>query len=429
MDSSRGGDLSATIGSGTSPVISPPARAAMLRSLPSILVPNGSTAVDEAIAAVAIAALPVKKTCENCIKAKIKCDGKLPCERCGKRGRECIYLAEQKRGRRTIHHCASPSSSSSSSAAAASSFPSKQLDSKHLKLVVADSSPVSTFERRMFRLTFSLFKFHHDDKKPAWFAKLFSQLLSILAVREADLSELHAFMQCNRISALSSPTSALPCLVNLPHFPSKPRHDPSLFFLGSIANEGARVKCCENAIRWFGYTENGSNFPHPSQGSGGGMEVFPWGADVLCSILEQDSQVLAYLRDVAFAFSTASSQPCFQFGALVHHVKLLDRPMTVIAAAVTPDENAYKTVRCLVSCQIWQNKSTGMNCAQLDFYLDPATAVVTSSQSPLVPLPDLELAPWSLTEGALPLSNLIQWASPPPFRPPPPQSLMTKQTQ
>lgn len=408
----------------------------MLRSVPSLLVPSDSTAEEEgaAVATVATVAIapPVKKTCENCIRAKIKCDGKLPCERCKKRGRECVFLAEQKRGRRTIRHGAAssgPVSPSPVPAASASttSPPPKQFSPKHWK--APDSPPVSTFERRMFRLTFSLFKFHHDEKRPAWFAKLFSQLLSVLAVRgEADLSELRAFMQCNRISALPSPFPALPSLIRLPRFPSKPQHDPSLFFLGSIANEGARVKCCESAMRWFGYTENGSNFPHQRPPASGGEEVFPWGADVLCAILEQDSQVLAYLRDVAFAFANAPPQPCFQFGELVHHVTLLDRPMMVLPAATAAGETAHQTVQCLVLCQVWQNKLTGMNCAQLDFYLDPAAATVATAaaagshlpQSPLVPLPDLELAPWSLAEGALPLSKLIQWASPPPFRPPPP---------
>jgi len=42
----------------------------------------------------------VKKTCEACVRSKVKCDGNGPCERCQKRGVECQYLMEQKRGRR-----------------------------------------------------------------------------------------------------------------------------------------------------------------------------------------------------------------------------------------------------------------------------------------------------------------------------------------
>ena len=43
----------------------------------------------------------LKKTCEACAKSKVKCNGKLPCERCNKRGSLCVYELEQKRGRRT----------------------------------------------------------------------------------------------------------------------------------------------------------------------------------------------------------------------------------------------------------------------------------------------------------------------------------------
>jgi hypothetical protein len=42
----------------------------------------------------------IKKTCESCVRSKVKCDGRKPCERCLKRGCECVYLLEQKRGRR-----------------------------------------------------------------------------------------------------------------------------------------------------------------------------------------------------------------------------------------------------------------------------------------------------------------------------------------
>ena len=42
----------------------------------------------------------VKKTCEACVKSKVRCDGNSPCDRCLTRGVECFFIFEQKRGRR-----------------------------------------------------------------------------------------------------------------------------------------------------------------------------------------------------------------------------------------------------------------------------------------------------------------------------------------
>jgi len=42
----------------------------------------------------------LKKTCEACAKSKVKCEGSHPCARCSKRGVDCVFLLEQKRGRR-----------------------------------------------------------------------------------------------------------------------------------------------------------------------------------------------------------------------------------------------------------------------------------------------------------------------------------------
>ena len=39
----------------------------------------------------------LKKTCEACVKLKVKCSGKRPCDRCSKAGRECVFLPRRPR--------------------------------------------------------------------------------------------------------------------------------------------------------------------------------------------------------------------------------------------------------------------------------------------------------------------------------------------
>lgn len=43
---------------------------------------------------------PIAIACDNCVKAHIKCDGKLPCARCTLKQKECGYSKKKKRGRK-----------------------------------------------------------------------------------------------------------------------------------------------------------------------------------------------------------------------------------------------------------------------------------------------------------------------------------------
>lgn len=375
----------------------------------------------------------VKKTCEACVRAKIKCNGQNPCERCHKRGINCIYLAEQKRGRRSLRNSPHSGTSTPSSLPSSPPPPSHQLpphtakhqsDSKRLYLYFdelnnASTSIVPVFERRMFRIVFSLFKFHRDEKDMAWFAARYGQLTQLVQLRSStkqQSSEFTEFLLRHHLitrypittaSTTSTKSTLLPSLINLPRLPRVLMHDPTLFYLGAIVVDGNQVRCTPDITQWLGYSEDGRNFPH--QRIATATEVFPWGADVLCSIVEEDSQVLTYLRDVAFAFSEQTPAQQRQFG-LYNQISLMDRAMTVLVVG----SNTMRKLKCLVSCHVRQNEATGKNCAMFDFYLDP------NQQARLLPLPDLELAPWPVndaTANALPSSALVQWVSPAPFSP------------
>jgi len=43
----------------------------------------------------------MKKSCEGCSRSKVRCSGTRPCERCVRRGDDCAFLHEAKRGRRS----------------------------------------------------------------------------------------------------------------------------------------------------------------------------------------------------------------------------------------------------------------------------------------------------------------------------------------
>lgn len=314
-----------------------------------------------------------KKACQSCSVGKIKCDGNAPCSRCIKQGVDCIYILERKRGRRCGEKLGSG----------------KEARPQATPTVAPLLPQVNVFERRLLRTVFSLFKFHRDDKDMTWFSAQFVQLGTLLL---PSIPNFSMFLQQHHINRhqpiMTTPT---PSLINLPRFPQKHTHDINLFHLGSIySDSGGQIACSADITQWLGYATNGNNLPFSCNSNN---NVLPWGANVVCSIASEDSQVLKYLRNVALAFQDAPKQPF----SLYSEISLLDMPMLIQVV----DNARVPQVKCFVSCRIKQNKSNGSHTTRMDLYLDP------NPQIPLFALPDLELGPWNDDRD---VSKLVEWS-------------------
>lgn len=342
--------------------------------LPTISFSSTKTYIHDMSSAAAAAPAttsPLKRACQSCSMGKVRCDGGFPCSRCAKQGVDCIYILERKRGRPTLDKNAIPK------------------EALPRPTVVPLLPQVTVFDRRLLRTVFSLFKFHRDDKDVTWFGVQFAQLGALLLPSIPDFS---MFLQQHRIKHQPSTTTPTPSLINLPRLPQQHTHDANLFHLGSICSDsGGQTACSADITQWLGYAANGSNLPFSNNNNN---RVLPWGANVICSIASEDSEVLKYLRNVALTFQDAPKQPF----SLYSEISLLDMPMLiqVVGNARVPQ------VKCFVSCHIKQNKSNGSHTTRMDLYLDP------NQQMPLFPLPDLELGPWLDDRN---VSKLVEWAS------------------
>lgn len=350
----------------------------------------------------------IRKACNACSNSKVKCDGKTPaCTRCRTKNLVCQYQAEMRRGRHPSSSSLLPSLSSSSLSTLNSpkgEDTSTISPSPHHHRTVVPSST-----RRKFRIVFSLFKFHCDEvREHDWFTVKFNQLLAVFEPNSRPHLVLAYFLFTHKISTcLSAPltsgtTLVLPRLVNLPRSMIAPiDNSQEKLYLGSVQTEFHTVHCNVQLCKQFGYVQDGSNFPFPTGGN-----FFPWGADVLSSICGDDSQVLSYVRDVAYIFNEQERQTGF---SSFRKAYLLDRPITVLKADGS-------VLRCLISCKVAYNVSSGKSDATFDIFTNPQndpfayTAVAAGALKVLLPLPDLELGPW---HSEFWLEELTKWSKKP----------------
>lgn len=304
----------------------------------------------------------MKKTCQACAASKVKCCGGTPCARCIKRGDSCSYQPEQKRGRRPntdlVLAVAPP-------AAPAFAPPAKRAR------VLDAACPLPTYPRRLFRVLFSLLKFHSARDDDAWFAAKLRVLALPVANDAFDRWLLARFPLLP--ASLLVPAFALVNLASV----ALPNPGPTnRTYLGGlqVCTLTSACRCSPELSQYLGYDATGSNFPH---GSAVWPTVLPFGGNVLAQIASTDSLVLQFVRE---AFLRRDAQ-------------LVDFPMTLRSATGT-------TVRCAMS---WRRLSGTSEC-WFEFY---APAAATTLPLPVIPLPDLELGPWVEVDW---LPSLCTWA-------------------
>ncbi|KAH9257254.1 hypothetical protein BASA81_004411 [Batrachochytrium salamandrivorans] len=298
----------------------------------------------------------VKKTCQACVTSKVKCCGGTPCSRCIKRGDECSYQLEQKRGRR-------PNTDLVSAPIA------KRVQQR---LPVFDTaSPLPVYPRRLFRVLFSLFKFHSTRDNGGgyeWFAAKF-RVLAPLVANDAFESWLRTrFPLSSHI-----PTFSLVNLASMPFLHSRSHLNQTHLGTIQVCTITSVCQCSPELGQYLGYDTTGSNFPYDSAIC---PTVLPFGGNVLAQIANTDSLVLQFVRE---AFLCQGGQ-------------LVDFPMTLRAIGGT-------TVRCLMS---WKQVN---NECWFDFYAPSSSTSITPFLS-VIPLPDLELGPWIEIDW---LSSLCKW--------------------
>ena len=378
----------------------------------------------------------IKKTCESCVRSKVKCDGRKPCERCLKRGSECVFLFEQKRGRRpgplyakdddvnetkvsspkrvqllsraqtitetkidpepTINKgrnlIVTPSISmkpsttftnpdsipsifsanskvnfpgsffggsnisqlprlsqapilsnnllwmninsngfnasnplnfpnfpssqmifpSISSANQANNLPSTYLSSIKLPPKTI-SIPFTVYERRMFRVLFTLYRHNSKcslgkDSLFTWFGAKFGTLLTLCCQKRPleDQQRFLSWLSLNNINVVRN-ISSICCRPRFPKVTGSQVQDRFLTSklctpeskLGTIKiHSSGHVECSNELQKWFGV--NGEHFTFPVSSN---ESFFPWGADVLAEICAEDEDVLLYIREMSFTLS------------------------------------------------------------------------------------------------------------------------------
>lgn len=298
----------------------------------------------------------LRKSCDACSKAKVKCDGDGPCIKCQIRGVACVFSPEQKRGPRTF-----------------------------LVLV-----PASRLQKRAFRVVLSLFKFHRNARDVDWFASQFAALASLShgARSAARLAEFMAHHQLHLTPR--SRTAAAISLVNLPESlvplrPLLPKDEQT--FLGCIqAASTGKVKCNAELTAWLGVSKSCNNLCLPKE------PVLPFGLDAFCAISDNDSQVVALARDLLRQRNSAGQEST---------VFLLDRRVSVLAKS--------GPVRCYLSVQFTQAPAS-TTATESEWTTRFFFFLAHGLERPGLELPDLELPSFPLAKADDDwLHALLEW--------------------
>lgn len=108
----------------------------------------------------------LKSTCERCSQAKVKCSGSIPCERCTRKGFECEYRMEKKRGRRTALKVKKELCSDASCWGQIVLNPVNKIENFGARF------GLESVERRIFQVFFAMYKHHATPQSccKGWFS-------------------------------------------------------------------------------------------------------------------------------------------------------------------------------------------------------------------------------------------------------------------
>lgn len=236
----------------------------------------------------------LRSVCDACTSAKLRCNGKVPCERCLKKGIECHYQPYKNRG-----------GGGGSSAGAAKAKPqAKQPD--------ALDTFMDEHERRSWSVFFTLYRSFGKGCSMFWFKQQTFKLLRFLeskAVKDVaavnSLTRLKSWMTALGLDLNAPPP---PCAKTLPRMafpPTSPifqttvddlkadaerRHLPVL----SVDQKGV-VEANDSFEAAFGFSSEA--FQEVLNESGGGF--LPWGGDLLARVFVREADLVLYLQSVS----------------------------------------------------------------------------------------------------------------------------------
>jgi len=118
----------------------------------------------------------LKTSCEGCSAAKVKCSGAMPCVRCKRKGLECVFLMEKKRGRRT--------NAKTNKELCNDATCWGQLVPNHVSKVddLGAKFTKESLERRLFSAFFSMYKHHASPQSccKSWFTYQLNKMSTFL---------------------------------------------------------------------------------------------------------------------------------------------------------------------------------------------------------------------------------------------------------
>jgi len=298
-----------------------------------------------------------KLTCENCVRAKIKCSGQPgPCERCSSwRCLDCVFLTERKRGRpktdedvrkNTLAKVNRQQALSRSAAA-------QKEETQKLSCVTSDcwalmvdsaetvvpvegpaaspSSGLNYEQKRVVEIFFELYKNHASNRSccKAWFTRQLNKIRGMLIASHSPSSvfglvewmnkhqilvsellppEQRAFVDPDSgfsLPPLSSPKGPMLKEINLlDSSPSTLKQssvdDSASISLSYSRDERCIIKTNEKFVTLFG--RDAGYFAAQLDLLFGG--ILPWGGDVFSNILFHQSDTMLLIRVLGFRFQS-----------------------------------------------------------------------------------------------------------------------------
>lgn len=261
-----------------------------------------------------------RSVCEGCTTAKVRCNGKTPCERCLKKGVECVYLPFKNRGGHNHAH---------KSRAPANANRKETVTNSSLTSDVMGDIILDEHERRTWSVFFTLYKSFGKGCSQFWFKAQLFRMLKFLETRAAEdataanaSARLTSWMTALGIDVKSPPL----CVKNPPSFlknhdftSKRPAFQSTLDDLRSDAakrnlpwlniGRDGHVEVNDTFTELFGVTQ--FELEQSLKDSNGG--ILPWGGDIMARIVGREADLILYLQGVSSnldAVGKPSTIPC-----------------------------------------------------------------------------------------------------------------------
>jgi len=275
----------------------------------------------------------LRSVCDACTSAKVRCNGKVPCERCLKRGIECHYLPFKSRGG---DKASSSTGNAKTSSKAATARQSNAQAARHSTAHLSDSM-LDANEKKIWSVFFTLYRSFGKGCAQFWFKQQLFKMLRFLEGRAGSdpssssaLIRLKGWMGALGIDVQSPPDGGL---TRPPHL--KYQNIKTPFFQATVdelRNEVARRRLPMLYVSREGCVEVNEAFVNTFvpdvplmqralEESAGGF--LPWAGDLLARIFCRESDLILYIQGVANNLDAIGKPPTVPYIQAVPSMNIL----------------------------------------------------------------------------------------------------------